>query len=213
MTITERQPAEASGWLPYLPLIPIIGGFASYMANITGVVFLAWSGSMWGHNEFGWPQTYMKTELSDSQWEEAIEFRSRLADPDNKGVTSLPLHLVEEPYTFETGTLAANIILCVILLMILEWACWQVPFLRRRTHGLSLWKGIVLVASVGGIVRAAHSDLVFMLDYNLIRLMTFLLCLTGVGIVLWAVVDVIIARSTRKPGTSPQVPEHQGPGN
>lgn len=197
MTTEAEQPAEAGGWLTCLPLIPIIGGFACYMANVTGTVFLAWSGSIWGHNEFGWPQIYMETELSDSQWEEAIEFRSRLSDPDNEGVSSLPLHLVEEPYTFETGTLAVNIALCVILLVVLEWACWQIPFLRRITHGLSLWKGIVLAGSIGGIVWAGHSNLIFQLywfHFTTTRIIQMLSCVIGAGIVVRAIFIVCNAR-------------------
>lgn len=85
--------------------------------NLTGFPWVAWSGNMWGGNEFGWPFTYMSVPLTPSQWNEAVAFRRHFQGGEAyRGfVTPLRSPWGHEVEGFEPGYLAANIVIVAVL--------------------------------------------------------------------------------------------------
>ena len=129
------------------------------LINLTGFPWVAWSGSTWGGNEFGWPFRYLSAPLTEAQWDEAIEFRCYLQDhkPYKGFITPLASpwgHQVEE---FRPWRLMMNVAAAALLAGAVVAAMGLRQRFRRRPLQFTVRYLLVLVtlgAAVAAILRS-----------------------------------------------------------
>lgn len=147
----ETSPTARRLICPWTLPLALISLYVLVVANLIGHPSVAWSGSLWTANHFGWPETYSTTALSPSQYAQARHIYLHRDFDSYVTPAPSPLHVQPEPKrdSFSMTSLVYNawIALLIILGVIACAQCWQRSSRTNRRFGLRHALGMTACAA------------------------------------------------------------------